>query len=71
MIQNEKYEAVRRGHTLEIKCKMIPWVNMGNETAIIMLRRINLIVINHQIPPLPLQTAVASTSDPGMIHKSE
>ena len=28
MIQNREYGAVRRGHTLEIKCNMIPWVNM-------------------------------------------
>ena len=36
MIHNMEYGAVRRGHMLEITSNRIPWVNLGNETAIAM-----------------------------------
>ena len=45
----------------EINCNAILWVSMGNEIAIAMLRRVNLIIINQQMPLAPVQGVEGST----------
>ena len=61
MIQKREHEAVRRGHSLEINCNAIQWVSMQNKIAIAMLRRVNIIIINKQMPLSPVQGMEGST----------
>ena len=69
MTRIREYEAERRGHKSEIKCNVIPWANIGNDTAMVKLRRMKPTDINSQTPPLFSIGAGASTSDPGVNHK--